>query len=407
MTLDIGINFRATAAYVTDGANETYCLADAYPTTRGGVTFGWTTATPDGTRNRNASLDRRLAGVNRTWNNAAQIRFQLDLPASGAYDVHLALGDYIGEGYLYGQILDDAAPLITIDDANGTTGGSFDDATGAGYSAAAWPGSEQPTRVTFATQTLRLAIGTGTAGTPDSSTIAHLRVVQVAPSGVSATVTAGQAQSAQAAATESTTATGSAGEGERIAATAAQSTAATASAGEAERVTATAQQATTATGAAGEGERVTGSATQATAATAAAGEAESVQATATSTQPTAGQATVTAGEAQSVGATATISTTATGTAGEAERVTATAAQTTAAAATAGEGESVAATASENTAATVSAGEAQSLAGAATTALPGAPQPLSIRRIYAGPAVRVRRLYAGPVIRIRRVRAFPA
>lgn len=41
MSVDVGFDFRATSTFVTDPANCTYVIDDLYPTTRGGVTFGW------------------------------------------------------------------------------------------------------------------------------------------------------------------------------------------------------------------------------------------------------------------------------------------------------------------------------------------------------------------------------
>lgn len=96
MTLDAQINFRSTSGYVTDGAGQTYCLgsADVYPVTRGGLTFGWILAhEADSARNRNAGNDPRLAGQNSATNDGTPSQFQLDLPASGSYTIHLALGD--------------------------------------------------------------------------------------------------------------------------------------------------------------------------------------------------------------------------------------------------------------------------------------------------------------------------
>lgn len=90
----IGINFRATSTFVTDGTDETYCLdTDSYPTTRGGFTFGWESA-PDGSANRDSGVDRRLAGIN-FWNNSntSTINFRLDLPNTGEWEIGAACGD--------------------------------------------------------------------------------------------------------------------------------------------------------------------------------------------------------------------------------------------------------------------------------------------------------------------------
>src|SRR5215813_6529220 len=87
---DFGINFRASAGFVADGANETYCLAENYPTARGGAMFGWTSGAPSA-RDRTTSADRRLAGMN--FVSGSQGTFRIDLPAPGTYDVRLAIGE--------------------------------------------------------------------------------------------------------------------------------------------------------------------------------------------------------------------------------------------------------------------------------------------------------------------------
>ncbi|HLM66577.1 MAG TPA: hypothetical protein VK358_03575, partial [Longimicrobium sp.] len=76
MAWNIGINFRATAGYVADGPGETYSVADAYPVTRGGATFGWTVL-PSSGRDRDSSQDRRLAGINQMLNGTGVAEFRL------------------------------------------------------------------------------------------------------------------------------------------------------------------------------------------------------------------------------------------------------------------------------------------------------------------------------------------
>jgi hypothetical protein len=85
---DYAVNFRSSAGYVTDGAGETYCLhVDAYPTTRGGGTFGWVDyiGVVDG-RDRNSGNDPRLAGINFAISTAPYWRLDL---AAGDYDVRM------------------------------------------------------------------------------------------------------------------------------------------------------------------------------------------------------------------------------------------------------------------------------------------------------------------------------
>ena len=136
MSFDIGINFRATSGYVTDGANETYCLGDVYPTTRGGVTFGWDASLSGGTRDRNSGLDRRLAGINYIAAASGQF-FRIDLPSSGSADVHIAAGD-AGAGTVKAwDLQDNTTTFKTLTDAYLTA--DFADATDTTRTAAAWP----------------------------------------------------------------------------------------------------------------------------------------------------------------------------------------------------------------------------------------------------------------------------
>src|SRR3990167_7206091 len=126
-----GINHRATRGYVTDGPNDTYCLNETYPVTRGGMTFGWEDTYADGARDRSTAYDVRLAGVRQKNNSGVTNRFRVDLSASGNYTIRIALGDASwAQSYQYLQLRDDTTVLTTIDDSNGTAAANFDDATG-------------------------------------------------------------------------------------------------------------------------------------------------------------------------------------------------------------------------------------------------------------------------------------
>ncbi len=179
MPFDCGINFRATSGFVTDGANETYSIGGVdtsfYPITRAGFTFGWVSSGAGlDQRDRNAGVDRRLAGI--VFSSVPGDYFRLDLPSTGNYDIHLALGDDSGGNPVEWKLQDTTTLLATY---TGTPGaGNFQDASGATLSAANWPGSEAPlANQTFATTQLRLVVnGSG------NNVVAHLRVVAVAGS---------------------------------------------------------------------------------------------------------------------------------------------------------------------------------------------------------------------------------
>src|SRR5271169_4524190 len=88
-----GFDFRNTASFVTDPSGDTYVLpSTAYPTTGSGVTYGWVKTSPVQARDRNASLDPRLAGINFV-SNGSPATFYVDLPSAGTYSLSLALGD--------------------------------------------------------------------------------------------------------------------------------------------------------------------------------------------------------------------------------------------------------------------------------------------------------------------------
>lgn len=174
---DKGFNFRATSGYVTDGANQTYVLGDAYPTTRNSVTFGWTASLSDPLRDRDNMVDPRLAGINQIPNNTPK-DFRIDLPAAGGYTVYIALGDAVIDQPTaqYLEIFDDTTSKLVINDTDGTLGGNFDDANGTNRTSAAWPTDNVGIGLSFATTTMYVTVGKGSGS--GNSTIAHIRVVQ-------------------------------------------------------------------------------------------------------------------------------------------------------------------------------------------------------------------------------------
>ena len=169
-----GFNFRATSGFVVDGAGETYDLGLVYPVTRGGFTFGWDTDISAWARDRDNGVDRRLAGC-AGWPNGTgtQKTWQLDLPATGTYNLRLALGDTGSAQYdQYLKILDNTTTLLTIDDVGGTEQDHFDDATGVDRAEADWPGANAASEQTFSSTTLKIVIGTPTVA-DNTSTPAH------------------------------------------------------------------------------------------------------------------------------------------------------------------------------------------------------------------------------------------
>ncbi|MGA8877277.1 MAG: hypothetical protein WB555_17195 [Candidatus Korobacteraceae bacterium] len=158
----IGFDFRDTTGFVTDPPGDTAVLpTTSYPTNYNGTNFGWTNINLVQGRNRSASVDPRLAGINFAT-NGAPATFYVDLPAAGTYDISLAMGD---ESYPQCwdqceiQFFDGNTLLATITKGE-TNQGFFYDARGNNWSAMQWPGSNMIQQVTLAGTRLTMVVGT-------------------------------------------------------------------------------------------------------------------------------------------------------------------------------------------------------------------------------------------------------
>lgn len=182
MALIFGVNFRSTSTYVTDGANQTYALlTDTYPTTRGGVTFGWETTPGLDSRDRSTGVDVRLAGLHFHGNSDTNTdTFRLDLPNTGIFRVRLACGDAGGNPQTNYLIVKDSSTAFITFAPLATSSSEFGDAAGNKWSSANWPGSNVSVDRTFTSTILRVTIG----GAIDSasSTIVHLSVEELTTS---------------------------------------------------------------------------------------------------------------------------------------------------------------------------------------------------------------------------------
>lgn len=182
MAFPQGINFRATAGFVTDTGDSTYEIGTTanYPrTTPQGNVVGWEQAIT-GTRDR-VLLDARLAGVHYLTSSTASYR--IDLPTAGVYDVFLAAGDAANPSYCKLELFDNATSkgVLVNRGAVQIPLGAFVDATGverADYPA--WVANNLPVRVTFASTIARFRLD-ASGGNP--AFIAHLRMVPVAGGG--------------------------------------------------------------------------------------------------------------------------------------------------------------------------------------------------------------------------------
>jgi len=175
----IGFDFRNSAGFVNDPVGDTHVLSTtAYPTSFNGTNFGWTNTGRVQGRDRNASIDPRLAGMNFAT-DGSPATFYVDLPAAGTYNLSLAMGD---AGYeecwdqCQIQFLDGSTVLATITEGL-TNLGYFYDAQGNNWSAAQWPGSNLRQQVTLAGTRLTMVVGT-TQSTGDFTPIAFLGITQ-------------------------------------------------------------------------------------------------------------------------------------------------------------------------------------------------------------------------------------
>ena len=175
-----GINFRQTSGYVTDTAGNTYSTGEVYPTTRGGLTFGFATNETANTRNRDSSIDSRLAGIHFSTNAGAAKSFRLDLPdGPGIYRVRLGIGDYSGPQNNRVVIKDDATPLATVELATlieRFTDASLSGSGTGGNLAATWAASNVSAELNFPSGILRLELGSFSGGTTLSTALAHVAV---------------------------------------------------------------------------------------------------------------------------------------------------------------------------------------------------------------------------------------
>lgn len=173
----IGFDFRNTSGYVTDPTDCVFQGGETYPATYtpaagGSFTAGWNFDESSGTRNRDNTLDPRLAGL--LFDTSLTRFFRLDLPSAGNYEVRLAMGDGVYASGAYWQLYDGVTLLATFSGA--TSGGHFLDANGTDRTAAAWPGSNTPVTFTFAgTQLILKMFSTGA----QVSAIAHLHCKKV------------------------------------------------------------------------------------------------------------------------------------------------------------------------------------------------------------------------------------
>lgn len=175
MSWNKGFDFRATSGYVTDPTDNAYVLdTDTYPTTRNGVTFGWTVA-PTGARDRVAYTgdSAKVAGI--VFGNANGT-FRVDLPGAGNYSLRLAMGD-AGINQTATQVLikDNVTTVLTIGPHDTNTDEFWDASDVKRTSNTDWVTNNASVTKTFASPVLNLTLEAATS----NSVIAHLFLSQL------------------------------------------------------------------------------------------------------------------------------------------------------------------------------------------------------------------------------------
>lgn len=166
MSLTQGVDFRATAGFVTDPTNFTVELGNAfnptYPTvlSPSGVNGGWEDAVP-GSRDRTAftGAAASLSGIHFVQSGSA--RYRIDLPSSGTYNVQAAFGDNaVAQGPFTATFQDTTTVLSTPVNNVSTSGADeFYDATGVQRTSHTdWVTNNAAKSLTFSTTIFRTVI---------------------------------------------------------------------------------------------------------------------------------------------------------------------------------------------------------------------------------------------------------
>ena len=174
-----GINFRATADYVTDISPDTYEISESvnYPrTTPQGNSVGWEAA-PTGiqVRNRNAGNNPELAGCNFINLDSEIGKYRIDLIAAGTYSIRWAAGEANYAASVVASLYDDSSLLTALSTGSTSAAQRFKDATDTEYTNVTWPTDNTAISQVFASTICRVQ----TLGTVNCF-FAHLGVVRTA-----------------------------------------------------------------------------------------------------------------------------------------------------------------------------------------------------------------------------------
>jgi hypothetical protein len=185
---DFAFDFRATLAFVTDPNYASAVLAETYPHT---YTNGLSNSITGGfvggnvaSRDRNASNDPRLAGIN--VNNSGNAtgpfftKFRVDLPQTGQWSIWAAFSDPSNPQQQYVTFLDNVTSIASYSNV-ATNANQFMDASGNLWSQATFFANQVPIVYVFASTMFFVQVGPSSSMGSLSTTLSFLRIT--APSG--------------------------------------------------------------------------------------------------------------------------------------------------------------------------------------------------------------------------------
>jgi hypothetical protein len=176
-----GFNFRSTLGFVADASNEQFVNESfgAYPqsVTIGGdvVVCGWETApSVSSSRDRNAGIDSRLAGIIYTASGSGIVPvFRVDLPATGNYEITIATGDAGNSNSAFFTVKDNTTVLISRTEVSTANEEFVDASLVTRTSAANWVANQVAVTKTFASTIFRFTV---LEPTGSASVLAHINI---------------------------------------------------------------------------------------------------------------------------------------------------------------------------------------------------------------------------------------
>lgn len=181
MGLPQGWDFRATSGFVVDPANDDFngSTANDSGTSSNGIAWNWSIPGSILTRDRNATIDARLAGIIAVPTGTSAAVFTATLPAPGTYDITVAAGDHDNLQTINLDILDNGVLLFSVA-TNITTaaGNHYIDATGVERTSDTdWVTNNVKKRLTFTTTSAGFSLNSPSG---NNSCLCHLKIEAVA-----------------------------------------------------------------------------------------------------------------------------------------------------------------------------------------------------------------------------------